>query len=284
MSISSPRAFYGLSAAANPSKTLVSGAFELGRRQSQIELASTVAYSVRAVLADSAATLTVVLSTGVASGTTFAAGAPQVETATAAGTITVSGNATVTVTSAGMTGSPLAISVPVLEGDTASVWAAKIRTALSENQAVSGRFDVSGTGTSIILTRKTNTVGGVVLYQAGNDETLNIALANGTSTGITTAAASANTTTGVNSSGVKIFDGDGKDFEGNTIPAFTVIDAILLESSLSADVAVSSIGISGLILETGIIFLSTGDLSAGSAGSLTVTSGHSEIVLTVFGS
>lgn len=114
----------------------------------------------------------------------------QVETATAAGTITGSGNATVIVTAAGMTGSPKTISVAVLNGDTASDWAAKVRTALGQDAAVTALFTVGGSGTSITLTR--TSPDGV-----SNDATLNISLDNGTCTGITTAATSANTTAGV---------------------------------------------------------------------------------------
>lgn len=112
----------------------------------------------------------------------------QVETATAAGTITGSGNAALTVTAAGMTGSPKEISVAVLENDTAADWAAKMRTTLSEDAAVTALFDVSGATTAIVLTRKT---------AAANDATLNIAIDNGDCTGITPAPTSANTAQGV---------------------------------------------------------------------------------------
>lgn len=112
----------------------------------------------------------------------------QVETATAVGTITGSGNAALTVTAAGMTGSPKEINVDVLENDTAADWAAKVRTALSEDAAVAALFDVSGATTAIVLTRKT---------AAANDATLNIAIDNGDCTGITPAPTSANTAQGV---------------------------------------------------------------------------------------
>jgi hypothetical protein len=114
--------------------------------------------------------------------------AAQVETATAAGTITGAGNAAVVVTAAGMTGSPKTINVAVAENDTAATWAGKVRSALAADTAVAALFDVGGLTTSIVLTRKT---------PAANDATLNISLDNGTCTGITTAASSANTTAGV---------------------------------------------------------------------------------------
>jgi hypothetical protein len=115
-------------------------------------------------------------------------GTAQVETATAAGTITLAGNALVTVTSAGMTGSPISISVPVLLADTPTLWAAKVRTALRANSVINSKFVVSGSTTAIVLTAR---------VKAANDATLNIALDNDDSTGITTASTSANTTAGV---------------------------------------------------------------------------------------
>jgi hypothetical protein len=58
----------------------------------------------------------------------------QVETATVVGTITGSGNATFTITSTGMAGTPLAISVAVLVNDTPSMVAAKARAPLGQPQ------------------------------------------------------------------------------------------------------------------------------------------------------
>lgn len=115
-------------------------------------------------------------------------GVKQVETATVVGTITLDGNATATVTATGMPGSPLAVSVPVLNGDTASIVGGKIRVALAANSIVGGWVNVSGAGTSVILTKKS---------QAANDAALNLAIANGTCTGLTAAPTSANTTAGV---------------------------------------------------------------------------------------
>lgn len=115
-------------------------------------------------------------------------GTPQVETATAAGTITGDGDAAVVVTGAGITGSPVTVNVPVLNGDTAAVWAGKVRTALAANAAITALYTVGGSTTAISLTK---------IVAAANDATLNISLDNGTCTGITTAATSANTTPGV---------------------------------------------------------------------------------------
>jgi hypothetical protein len=111
----------------------------------------------------------------------------QVETATVVGTITQTGNATVTITSRDLTGSPLAISVAVTDTDTASIVGGLIRTALAFNQYVAAQFLVSGAGANVVLTKH---------VAAANDSTLNIAIANGTCTGLTAAPTSTNTTAG----------------------------------------------------------------------------------------
>lgn len=115
-------------------------------------------------------------------------GTQQVETATAAGTVSGSGNAKATITSAIMSGSPRIVTFAVTASDTAAVWAGKARTALSNDPFVSDLYIVSGASTSIILTAR---------HTAVNDATLNIALDNDTSTGITPAPTSTNTTAGV---------------------------------------------------------------------------------------
>ena len=137
-------------------------------------------------------------------------GSIQLETATAAGTVTSDGNATVVVTGAGISGSPVSVSVPVLNGDTASVWAGKVRTALLGTSAITALYGVGGSGTSIILQRNTT---------AANDGTLNISLDNGTCTGITTASTSANSSAGAASAptsgnrNLQIISVNGLNFE-----------------------------------------------------------------------
>lgn len=116
------------------------------------------------------------------------AGVRQVERATAAGSITTSGNVTATITGAGITGSPVALSVAVLNGDTPAMWAQKVRLAIAANAAISALYDVlPALDATITLVRK---------LAAANDGTLNIALANGTSVGATTAAESVDVTAG----------------------------------------------------------------------------------------
>lgn len=114
-------------------------------------------------------------------------GIRQVETATVVGTITLTGNASVIVTAAGMNNSPKTIPVPVVDTNTASIVAGKIRTVLSADTDVSGFFEVTGATDKVVLTKKS---------QAANDATLNISIANGTAAGLTAAPTSANTTAG----------------------------------------------------------------------------------------
>lgn len=114
-------------------------------------------------------------------------GTAQVETATAAGTVSTSGNAQVIVTAAGMPGSPRTILVAVLIGDTPAQWAQKVRDALTADPIINAFFVVSGATDQIVLTAR---------YIAPNDSTMNISLNNGTSAGITPAPTSANTTPG----------------------------------------------------------------------------------------
>ena len=116
-------------------------------------------------------------------------GTRQVETATGVGTVTGAGNVRVTLTASGMDGSPLAIDVPVTLGQTASQWMATVRGYFSTTPQVQMYFVVSGSGTNMVLTRKSP--------YAGNDSTLNIAIAQTTATGITAAPTSVNTTAGV---------------------------------------------------------------------------------------
>jgi phage tail sheath gpL-like len=117
-------------------------------------------------------------------------GTKQVETATVVGTVGASGagNATVVITSPLLPGGSKTLSVAVANNDTASQVAAKIRTALAADGDVNDAFTVGGSGANIVLT---------ALSPAANDATLNVSVDNGTSTGLTAAPTSVNTTAGV---------------------------------------------------------------------------------------
>lgn len=234
--ISGAKVVYGLSATGTPIGTALTGTLQVGTAGTATNLStSDIAYSMRCILAGTGDALALGLSDQDTTGSTaWVAGTAQVETATAAGTITGSGNAEVIVTASGMIGSPKTISVAVLVDDTASDWAEKVRTALAADTDVAAKFDVSGSTTSIVLTRKATSSytvpGGTLSLYAANDATLNISLDNDTCTGITTAATSANTTAGVVSDGAKIYDADGNDFEGVAMSTMSYFDGFLLEN------------------------------------------------------
>jgi len=135
------------------------------------------------VAAANDSTLNISLDNDTCNGITTAASSANT-TAGHAGT----GNATIVITSALLSVSPLTVSVPVTIGDTPTLWAEKVRDHLSALPAITDYYTVGGTGTSIKLT---------TLVGHANDASLNISLDNGTCNGISTAASSANTTAGV---------------------------------------------------------------------------------------
>jgi phage tail sheath gpL-like len=117
-------------------------------------------------------------------------GTKQVETATVLGSVGASGagNATVIITSPLLPGGTKTLSVAVANNDTAAQVAAKIRTALAADGDINDVFSVGGSGADVVLT---------ALVPAANDATLNVSIDNGTSTGLTAAPTSVNTTAGV---------------------------------------------------------------------------------------
>ncbi len=252
MIVTSIKGGFGLSGKAALTTAGTTGSITVGQPVASVSIAdSDILYHLEAVIAD-AATLQMDQVTGsVISDPVWGAGTAQVETATAAGTITTAGNMTVTVTAAGLTGSPLAITVAVALDDTAATWAGKVRTALAANAAVAAMFTVSGTTTAIVLTRKpvaTYTLSGsndgssettVVNVYAANDTTLNIALADDTSAGITEAATSANTTAGVVTTGCYVIGGNSKDVNGAT----------LAEMATRMSYTITLLGETGMVLD-----------------------------------
>jgi hypothetical protein len=120
-------------------------------------------------------------------GTVLQMGIRQVETAVIVGTIVNPGNASVTLTVAGMTGSGSAQNVAVLAGDTADTVATKIVAALNAiaNYTAKCAFSCSGSSVRVEL-----------LTAAANDGTMNLAYTNGTCTGLTPDATSNHTTAG----------------------------------------------------------------------------------------
>ena len=286
MNLSNSRATIGLTTKATPTSTAVNGSVQLGDNPQTITFPdANVGYSVRAFFAAGAPTFALALTTGHSTGSTaFVTGVAQVETATAAGTASVAGDVTVTVTSAGMAGSPLAVTVPI-GTDSASVWADKVRTALAANAVIAARFTVSGTSTAIILTRKpgqvlSDGVNTVNLFVA-TDATLNIALSG--PTGVSAAATSANTTAGTVTSGVYVLDGNGEDFEGVAIPT-CVPNAVLFANSGTTALEIDGGGtLANLDIEGGSSILFAGGNVLTGETALSIVGSSTILTVTVLG-
>lgn len=238
MTLSGTEVRFGCLATADPTAVNVSGSQSIGTSAQALVYTDvpTVAYSL-GMLIQSGDTLTMNLYTGAVTGTV--AGTNQVETATivAASGATTAGNLNVTVTSALVTGSPLLVPVALLLTDnTASLVATKVRAALTATAAIAAHYTVGGTGANYSLT---------AIEKAANDSTLNLAHANGTCTGITTATTSTNTTAGVGTTRAYKFTGvtwDATDYEGRALPsAMNNLHSILIRSaSTSGSVEVSA--------------------------------------------
>lgn len=157
---------------------------------------------------------------------THTVGFRQAETATAVGAITTSGNLSATITGSGIAGTPVTLSVAVLNGDSPAVWAAKVRAAIIANGAISAVVSVVPAADATIGIQK--------LAAAANDNSLNIALANDTSAGATAAATSAHTTVGVAVGATANLVGKVVDLDGKT----TVIDRKIPDAAgiLRADI------------------------------------------------
>lgn len=108
-------------------------------------------------------------------------GIAQEVTLTVAGTVTTAGNATVTVTKAGMSGSPKAVTVAVALNDSAAVIAQKAREALAADATVGATGTFAGAGTAVVWK---------FAAAAANDATAKLAIATGTSVGITASESS----------------------------------------------------------------------------------------------
>lgn len=136
----------------------------------------------------------------------------QVETATVAGGATANANVIVTVTGAGITGSPVSFNVAVLNGDTAAQVAGKIRAATWPT-AVTALYTVGGSSATVTLTRT---------VAAANDATLNIAIDGTTNTtGVPDAATSANTTAGIALGSIYRYTRESRTIGGSSTPTFT---------------------------------------------------------------
>lgn len=262
------------------------GAVTIGVGQTQMNFADAdVAYSLRAIIADPSSDFVLYPFTGSTTGSaSWTAGAAQVLTVTASGTITASGDAEVVVEDPLLSGGSKAIAVAVANGDIASAWAAKVRAALAADTDISGVYSISGTGTTITLTAKPSAViSGVSIHKA-NSLSRQITLDNSTCSGITFAG-STTTTSGVATSGVFIYDG-GEDFEGDSIAALSDIQGFLIQNSGGDDIVeVTGAGGDFFSLRNGETSLFAGSLGIESNTQYTfnVASASAEVTITVIG-
>lgn len=215
----------GTSFTASPASSLTTGRVTVGTSAAQQSFATAdIGYAISTRLTTSSTTATLDVQTGVCTGSAaFVAGVAQVETATvvAAAGATSSGNCIVTVTGSTLTGSPLAVTIPLTtSANTATLVASALAAGLNANTAIAAKYSVTSSGADIVLTVKADANGNYL----ANDGTLNIAIPSGL--GITASPTSADTTAGVVSSGVQVLDGDGKDFEGVTLPSMARIYAL----------------------------------------------------------
>jgi hypothetical protein len=278
MIISSALTNNGTSFTASPASSLTTGRVTVGTSAAQQSFATAdIGYAISARLTTSSTTATLDVQTGVCTGSAaFVAGVAQVETATviAAAGATSSGNCIVTVTGSTLTGSPLAVTIPLTtSANTAILVASALAAGLNANTAIAAKYSVTSSGADIVLTVKADANGNYL----ANDGTLNIAIPSGL--GITAAATSTDTTAGVASSGVQVLDGDGKDFEGLTLPSMARIYA--LEINVTSGSASASNGTQVFTLPckiwntsgiTGSMLTSDLVITAASAGTnLTIT-------------
>jgi len=156
---------------------------------------------------------------------------------TLAGVASGAGNASVIVTSTALgTASPKTVLVAVAEADDASAIAGKIRVALAADTAINAVFAVSGATDKVILTRRA---------RVANDATLNIAIDNMTSIGITPALTSANTVAGV----AEVPISDIVEFDFPPATDFVEIGAILTatDDAESAIIGIFDMSTSGFV-------------------------------------
>jgi hypothetical protein len=256
----SARAYTGLQANAEPSSEGTTGTLSIGQGATVTTLTSATNAIVLGIELDSTYDIEIDIETLIP--TITGAGVNQVETATAAGTITASGNATVIVTGDDIVGSPLTVSVAVLNTDTAATWAGKVRTALGAVTAITSLYTVGGTTTAISLTR---------IVKRYNDDTLNVSLGNGTCTGITAAPTSVGTTQGINPAKCYRINGTtyvGDNFEGADFAnSNNILGLQVRHTAGNGTFAISNPNFSDILEEGEVLQKSTS--TSGGLGSIT---------------
>lgn len=236
MSFTDIKAVYGLSGIGTNTRSSVSGAATVGIGQTSMAIEADGVFPVRMIIADSGSEIDFnTLSGSTAGSTAWAQGAAQVETATvvAAGGITTNGTMTVTVTSAILGGGSVDVPVALTTAahTSATLIATAIKDALNANASIAARYTAGSSGANVTLTvnplwsTSDDSGGSLVIYRA-NDSSLNIAIPSGL--GVTAAPTSANTTSGVTTTGTMVYDA-GANFEGKTYSASSNLRALLVK-------------------------------------------------------
>jgi hypothetical protein len=175
------------------------------------------------------------------------AGTRQVESATvtAAGGCTSAGTMTLTVTAAGVTGSPLAIAVPLTPAahPSAAAIAAAAAAALNANTALAVRWTFQSSGATIFAYQ---------IYPSGNDATMNIAIPAGL--GVTAATTSTNLVAGVLGCVIERIGGDGNDIYGETLPVIAGQLAYMIVNGSPGSVITSTLR-GGLVANAQTLYL-----------------------------
>lgn len=216
MAISAAQTITGSNCQGQATSSLVTGIVQIGASQTATQFTTAdIGYAVGVEIVASGGSVAIDLQTGIATpSAAYVAGTAQVETATvvASAGCTSNGSCSLTFTSAAVTGSPLTVAVNLTTAsNTAALVAATLAAGLAANTAIAAVWTVTSSGANIVITRKSDANG----YKYANEAGTNLAIPAGL--GITAAPTSANTTAGVVSSGVRVLDGDGKDFEGVTL-------------------------------------------------------------------
>ena len=216
MAISAAQTITGSNCQGQATSSLVTGIVQIGASQTATQFTTAdIGYAIGVEIVASGGSVAIDLQTGIATpSAAYVAGTAQVETATvvAAAGCTSNGTCSLTFTSAAVTGSPLTVVVQLTTAsNSATLVAAALAAGLAANTAIAAVWTVTSSGADIVITRKSDANG----YKYANESGTNLAIPAGL--GITAALTSANTTAGVVSSGVRVLDGDGKDFEGVTL-------------------------------------------------------------------
>jgi hypothetical protein len=229
MAISAAQTITGSNCQGQATSALVTGIVQIGASQTAVQFPTAdIGYAIGIEFVASGGTATIDLQSGVATGSAaYVAGTAQVETATVvAASGATNGNCSLTFTSAAVVGSPLTVVVPLTTAsNTATLVAAALAAGLAANAAIAAVWTVTSSAADIIITRKSDANG----YKYANESGTNLAIPGGL--GITAAPTSANTTAGVVSSGVRITDGDGKDFEGVTLVSMATLYSLEINNT-----------------------------------------------------